>query len=192
MPVLCRSSPGFLVTRILFFYLNEAVRMWEQGVPAAAMDEALRDFGWPMGPLRLIDEVGVDVTDFIFGEMAHYFPQRFSRSGACAALLAAGLKGRKNGTGAGFYTYSAGRESLNDPATRALGPAVAPLAPGPKAITTKLMGVMVAEARRCLDEGVARTADDVDFATLTGAGFPAFRGGLMRYANRTGGSTPPI
>src|ERR1700750_2629300 len=82
-PVICRSSPGFLVTRVLFFYLNEACHLWEQGVPTDAMDRAFREWGLPLGPMRLIDEVGVDVTDFIFGEMAHYFPDRFKSSTVC-------------------------------------------------------------------------------------------------------------
>jgi 3-hydroxyacyl-CoA dehydrogenase / enoyl-CoA hydratase / 3-hydroxybutyryl-CoA epimerase len=189
-PVICRSSPGFLVTRVLFFYLNEAVKLWEQGVPTAAIDDALRDFGWPMGPMRLIDEVGVDVTDFIFGEMAHYYPQRFARSSACSALLACGLKGRKNGSAAGFYSYSS-PESPNDKATRALAAPVVPVDIAPAKITDRLMGLMVAEARLCLDEGVARTEKDIDFALLAGAGFPSFRGGLMRFANRIAGSPTP-
>ncbi|MBI2496644.1 MAG: enoyl-CoA hydratase/isomerase family protein, partial [Opitutae bacterium] len=123
-PVICRSSPGFLVTRVLFFYLNEACRLWEEGVPTPVIDAALHEWGWPMGPMRLIDEVGVDVTDFIFGEMEHYFPGRFQRTTICARLLAAGLKGRKNGASSGFYTYESRKELLN--------PAVAALAaPGP-------------------------------------------------------------
>ncbi len=81
--MVCKSSPGFLVTRVLFFYLNEACHLWEQGVATEALDRPLRDWGWPMGPTRLIDEVGVDVTDFIFGEMAHYFPDRFKGSTVC-------------------------------------------------------------------------------------------------------------
>lgn len=179
-PVICRSAPGFLVTRVLFFYLNEACRLWEEGVPTDVIDAALHDWGWPMGPMRLIDEVGVDVTDFIFGEMEHYFPGRFRRTTICARLLAAGLKGRKNGASSGFYAYEGRRELLN--------PAVAALAaPGSaamrvEAIADRLMGVMVAEAQRCLDEGVIKSPDDVDFALLAGAGFPGFRGGLMRYA----------
>jgi 3-hydroxyacyl-CoA dehydrogenase/enoyl-CoA hydratase/3-hydroxybutyryl-CoA epimerase len=189
-PVICRSSPGFLVTRVLFFYLNEAVKLWEQGVTTAALDSAMRDFGWPMGPLRLIDEVGVDVTDFIFGEMAHYFPQRFVRSGACAAMLAARMRGRKNGASTGFYSYSGGSEALNDEETRSLAAPVGAQASNPKEITARLMGVMIAEGKRCLDEGVVRSHDDIDFALVAGAGFPAFRGGLMRYAYRTGGSAP--
>jgi 3-hydroxyacyl-CoA dehydrogenase/enoyl-CoA hydratase/3-hydroxybutyryl-CoA epimerase len=178
-PVICKSSPGFLVTRVLFFYLNESCRLWEEGVPTAALDAAMRDWGWPMGPMRLIDEVGVDVTDFIFGEMAHYFPERFARTGICARLLVQGMKGRKNGASMGFYAYADRKEALNS--------AVMPLAPNVRelsaaAIADRLMGVMVAEAQRCLDEGVIKTPDDVDFALLSGAGFPAFRSGLMRWA----------
>jgi 3-hydroxyacyl-CoA dehydrogenase/enoyl-CoA hydratase/3-hydroxybutyryl-CoA epimerase len=183
-PVVCKSAPGFLVTRVLFFYLNEACRLWEQGVPAEAMDRAMRDWGWPMGPMRLIDEVGVDVTDFIFGEMAHYFPGRFTVTGICGRMLAAGMKGRKNGDSTGFYDYAGGRETLN--------PAMAKFAPGAtvtmdaKAIQDRLNGVMIEETRRVLAEGILKTADEADFALLMGAGFPAFRGGLMRYARASG------
>lgn len=186
-PVICRSSPGFLVTRVLFFYLNEACRLWEEGVPTAVIDAALHDWGWPMGPMRLIDEVGVDVTDFIFGEMEHYFPGRFQRTTICTRLLAAGLKGRKNGASAGFYAYAGRNETLNPVVAGFAGPGPAPgsatlAAGGDGVIVDRLMGVMIAEAQRCLDEGVIKSPDDVDFALLAGAGFPGFRGGLMRHA----------
>lgn len=190
LPVICRSSPGFLVTRVLFFYLNEAVKLWESGVSTAAIDAAMREFGWPMGPLRLVDEVGVDVTEFIFGELSRHFPGRFVRSKACSSMLAAGLRGRKNGTGSGFYTYSGGRDSLNDEVTRSLARPVGLVAFSPRETVSKLMSVMVDEAKRCLDERVVLTQSDIDFALVAGAGFPAFRGGLMRYGARTGGSSP--
>lgn len=178
-PVICRSSPGFVVTRVLFFYLNAAVRLRERGVPTEQLDAAMRDWGWPMGPMRLIDEVGVDVTDFIFGEMAHYFPTRFQRAGACGQMLGAGLRGRK--TGAGFYSYAAGAgESINSAATALVSGGDLRLSAAE--IQRQLMTVMIDEAQRCLDEGVVKSADDVDFTLLSGAGFPAFRGGLMRYA----------
>jgi 3-hydroxyacyl-CoA dehydrogenase / enoyl-CoA hydratase / 3-hydroxybutyryl-CoA epimerase len=183
-PIICRSSPGFLVTRVLFFYLNEAVRWWEAGAETSAIDAAMRDFGWPMGPLRLIDEVGVDVTDFIFGELAHYFPNRFVRTAATEKMLAANLLGRKNGASRAFYRYPASGEIPNDDETRALGK-LAVVAEGSRTtadIAERLMRVMVDEAERCLAEGVVKSADDVDFALLSGAGFPAFRGGLLRWA----------
>jgi len=183
-PVICRSSPGFLVTRVLFFYLNEACLLWEQGVPTEAIDRAMRDWGWPMGPMRLIDEVGVDVTDFIYGEMKHYFANRFTGATVCRRMLAAGLKGRKNGASSGFYAYGGIKEALN--------PAMAPFAPAAAktmdaaAIQDRLNGVMIAETKRVLDEGVLKTADEADLALLLGAGFPAFRGGLMRQARARG------
>lgn len=183
-PVICRSSPGFLVTRVLFFYLNEACLLWEQGVPTETIDRAMRDWGWPMGPMRLIDEVGVDVTDFIYGEMKHYFPNRFTGATVCSRMLAAGLKGRKNGASSGFYAYGGIKEALN--------PAMAPFTPAAAkamdaaAIQDRLNGVMIAETKRVLDEGVLKTADEADLALLLGAGFPAFRGGLMRYARLRG------
>ncbi len=179
-PVICRSSPGFLVTRVLFFYLNAACELWEQGVPTDVIDRAMRDWGWPMGPMRLIDEVGVDVTDFIYGEMKHYFPARFASTSVCGKMLAAGLKGRKNGASTGFYTYAGGKEQLN-PAMAAYAPATAKTMDA-AAIAAHLNGVMIAETQRVLDEGVLKSADDADFALLMGTGFPAFRGGLMRYA----------
>ncbi|MDB6168710.1 MAG: 3-hydroxyacyl-CoA dehydrogenase [Verrucomicrobia bacterium] len=183
-PVICRSSPGFLVTRVLFFYLNEACQLWEQGVPADALDAALREWGWPMGPMRLIDEVGVDVTDFIFGEMAHYFPQRFKTSAICRRMLDAGMKGRKNGAGSGFYSYTEGREALN-PGVEKFRSA-ARVSMDAKALSDRLNRVMIEETKRVLDEGVLKSADDADFALLMGTGFPAFRGGLMRYAKSIG------
>ncbi len=183
-PVVCRSAPGFLVTRVLFFYLNEACRLWEQGVPTEVIDRAMRDWGWPMGPLRLIDEVGVDVSDFIYGEMKHYFPDRFTGATICARMLAAGLQGRKNGAGSGFYTYAGGKETLN-PALAQFAPQGAPgLAAA--AIAERLNGVMIEETKRVLAEGVLKGPDDADLALLLGAGFPAFRGGLMRYARSIG------
>ena len=178
-PVICRSAPGFLVTRVLFFYLNEACRLWEEGVDTEVLDAAMQAWGWPMGPMRLIDEVGVDVTDFIFGEMAHYFPDRFVRSTMCGRLLQQGLRGRKNGVSAGFYRYE-GRSASPNPAVQS----VATRAWAADEIVRRLMDVMVAEARRCVDEGVVQSAEDADFALLSGAGFPAARGGLLYGAER--------
>lgn len=184
-PVVCRSAPGFFVTRALFFYLNEACRLWEQGVPTEVIDQAMRGWGWPMGPMRLIDEVGVDVTDFIFGEMKRYYRVRFEPATITRRMLAAGLKGRKNGASAGFYEYPEGGAERLNPALAALAPVVKVEMPS-EAIATQLNRVMVDETDRVLAEGVLRTPDDADLALLLGAGFPAFRGGLMRYARSCG------
>jgi len=179
-PIVCRSSPGFLVTRVLFFYLNAAVRLWEQGAATDAIDGAMREFGWPMGPLRLIDEVGLDVTDFIFGEMQHYFPARFVRAGACGRLVAAGLLGRKNGASRGFFRYGQDAAAANDAETRAL--VHGKHAPPVPDLAAFLMRVLVEEAERCLAEGVVQSPAEVDLALRLGAGFPAARGGLLAWA----------
>ncbi|MEI6105988.1 MAG: 3-hydroxyacyl-CoA dehydrogenase NAD-binding domain-containing protein [Opitutae bacterium] len=183
-PVICRSSPGFLVTRVLFFYLNEACLLWEQGVPTMVIDHAMRDWGWPMGPMRLIDEVGLDVTDFILREMQHYYPDRFTPATICGRLLAAGLRGRKNGASSGFYHYGESQGTLN-PALAEFAPKK-PTAMDAQAIADRLNGVMIEETKRVLAEGVLKTPGDADLALLLGAGFPAYRGGLMRYARSIG------
>ena len=182
--VVCRSAPGFLVTRVLFFYLNEACRLWEQGVATEVIDRAMRDWGWPMGPMRLIDEVGVDVTDFIFQEMSHYFPDRFTSTKICSQLLAAGRKGRKNGASSGFYDYTDGKEKLN-PALAPFTPATT-TAPEAAALADQLNGVMIDETKRVLAEGVLKTPEDADLALLLGTGFPIIRGGLMHHAKSRG------
>jgi len=182
--VVCKSSPGFLVTRVLFFYLNAACRLWEQGVPTRDIDRAMQEWGWPMGPMRLIDEVGVDVTDFIYGEMKHYFPDRFAPTTICTRMLAGGLKGRKNGASAGFYVHTPDGPVLNA-ALAGLAPKTA-VAMDAKAIQDRLIGVMIDETKRVLAEGVLKGPDDADLALLLGAGFPAFRGGLMRHARSAG------
>ncbi len=182
--VICRSAPGFFVTRVLFFHLNAACRLWEEGVPAEALDAAMREWGWPMGPLRLIDEVGVDVTDCINGEMKHFFPGRFTGAEICRKLLAAGFRGRKHGTSSGFYEYGGLAETLN-PALARFAPAATKTMTA-QAIQEQLNGVMIEETKRVLAEGVLKSADDADLALLLGAGFPAWRGGLMRFAKKAG------
>jgi 3-hydroxyacyl-CoA dehydrogenase/enoyl-CoA hydratase/3-hydroxybutyryl-CoA epimerase len=187
--VICRSSPGFLVTRVLFFYLNEACRLWQEGVPTEILDGAMREWGWPIGPMRLIDEVGVDVTDFIYGELKRYFPGRFTATTICRRMLGEGMKGWKSG--AGFYRYTPGeRETLNPALAKfSRGPAVALTA---RVIQARLNGVMIEETKRVLAEGVLKTPEEADFALLMGAGFPAFRGGLLHYARSHGANLGPV
>lgn len=182
--VFCRSSPGFIVTRILFFYLNEAVRIWSTQPDTRAIDEAMLDFGMPMGPLRLIDEVGIDVTAFIIEGMGGYYAGRFEPATAAAKLVAASMKGRKSG--AGFYRYSGRRESVNDDAVAITGAAPVGEPLSAAQIRERLLDLMAREARGCIEEGVVKSADDIDFAMLLGTGFPAFRGGLTHWARAAG------
>ena len=174
--VFCRSSPGFIVTRILAFYLNEAMRIWSTQPDTRAIDEAMLDFGMPMGPLRLIDEIGIDVTAHIVESMRGYFPGRFNPSTTAAKLVAASLKGRKSG--AGFYHYSSSGAVVNEDAAAIAGatPSAEPLTAAQ--IRERLHRLMVIEAHGCIEEGVVKSADDIDFAMRLGTGFPVSRGGL--------------
>lgn len=183
-PVICRASPGLFVTRVLAGYLNEACRLWEQGVPPELIDQAMREWGWPMGPLRLIDEMGVDVSHSVFGELQKNFPSRFAVTRICGQLVNAGMNGRKNGDSSGFYTYGAGNDSVNS-LLRQFAPAEAKVMPA-TAIQNHLNGRMIEEAKYALAEGILKTADEADLALILGIGFPAFRGGLMHYAKTHG------
>jgi 3-hydroxyacyl-CoA dehydrogenase/enoyl-CoA hydratase/3-hydroxybutyryl-CoA epimerase len=185
LPVLCRSAPGFIVTRTLFAYLEETLHLWEQVPATAAIDEAMLDFGWPMGPLRLMDEIGLDVTAAIIAEMNELLPGRFRGSPVPARLLGEERYGRKRFCG--FYRYDAGGggavSGVVDPIPAA---ARAASLPSPDAIRQRLLGRMIAEAQAVLGEGVARSADDIDLALHLGAGFPAWRGGLVHWARASG------
>lgn len=183
-PVICRASPGLLVTRVLACYLNEACRLWEEGGSTEVIDRAMTDWGWPMGPLRLIDEVGVDVMNSVFTEMEKSFPGRFTATQICGQMVKAGLGGRKNGSSSGFYTYS-GENAAVSPLPGQFAPS-ATEGIDKKAIPERLLRRMIEETQCALAEGIVKTEDEVDLALLLGIGFPAFRGGLMHYARTNG------
>ena len=174
-PVVVKDSPGFLVNRILMPYLMEAVRLHENGIPVKDIDEAMLEFGMPMGPMRLLDEIGIDVAAHVAKTLATAFPDRFPQSHALDQMVAVGHLGRKSGLG--FYRYENGKE-------RALG-GHANL-PRHESIQTNLALLISQEAMRCLKEGIARNADDIDLAMVLGTGYPPFRGGPITFARDTG------
>jgi len=187
-PVISRSSPGHFVARVFFTYLNEACRIRDEGVAIEVIDEAMVGAGWPMGPMRVLDEIGIDVAAAVFAELAGYFPDRFAASTLCRRMAAAGLRGRKNGAGTGFYHYAE-----DSPRPRP-NPAMAQFAPveggshrsAAWEIHDRLRHVLEEEARRALGEGVVRTAEDAEIALILGAAFPAHRGPLFRGGAKTG------
>ena len=183
-PLLCRASPGLFVTRVLAGYLNEACRLWEEGVRADVIDRAMSAWGWPMGPLRLIDEIGVDVLHSVFSELQGHFPERFTATRICGQLVQAGMNGRKQGSSSGFYAYGAKNDLMN-PLLGQFAPADAQQLEA-EVIQRCLNGRMIAEAKCALAEGIVRTAEEADLALLLGVGFPAFRGGLLHYAKAHG------
>jgi len=174
-PVVVKDSPGFLVNRILVPYLMEAVRLHESGIPVKDIDEAMLEFGMPMGPMRLLDEIGLDVAAHVAKTLASAFPDRFPHTDALDKMVNEGHLGKK--TGQGFYRYENGKEIL---------PTTHSDLPRHESIQTNLALLISQEAMRCLKEGIARNADDIDLAMVLGTGYPPFRGGPITFARDTG------
>lgn len=174
-PVVVKDSPGFLVNRILVPYLMEAVRLNQSGVPVKDIDDAMLEFGMPMGPMRLLDEIGLDVAAHVARTLATAFPDRFPNSDALDKMVSAGQLGKKSGQG--FYRYEKGKE---------IAPARHADLPKHESIQTRLALLISQEAMRCLKEGIARNADDIDLAMVLGTGYPPFRGGPITFARDTG------
>ena len=174
-PVVVKDSPGFLVNRILVPYLMEAVRLHESGIPVKDIDDAMLEFGMPMGPMRLLDEIGLDVAAHVARTLASAFPDRFPHTDALDKMVNAGHLGKK--AGQGFYRYENGRE---------ISAATHADLPRHESIQTNLALLISQEAMRCLKEGIARNADDIDLAMVLGTGYPPFRGGPITFARDTG------
>lgn len=173
LPVVVKDSPGFLVNRILLPYLIEAGRLFDAGARVEDVDAAMLEFGMPMGPLRLMDEVGVDVTADAAGTLVAAFADRLQAPAALGRLLAAGWLGRK--TGRGFYVGN----QVN-PALRTAGRF------SRAELQRRLVLLLVNEAARCVAEEIAAGPAAVDFAVVMGTGFAPFRGGPLRYADSVG------
>ena len=182
-PVVVADRPGFLVNRLLGPYLNEAGHLLDEGVSVEAIDEALLEFGMPMGPCRLLDEIGFEVGLHAGREMAAAFGVRMAPPDVLDRMIEDGRLGRKNGRG--FYLYENGKSIGIDPTLDSLFP---PSAGGPSSdeIRSRCLWLMVNEAAWALEEGVVDTADRVDLAMIMGTGFPPFRGGLLRWADTVG------
>jgi 3-hydroxyacyl-CoA dehydrogenase/enoyl-CoA hydratase/3-hydroxybutyryl-CoA epimerase len=175
-PIVVGDRPGFLVNRLLLPYLNEAALAVEDGWSVDAIDRALLRFGMPMGPLRVIDEVGLDVAAKVSAVLEEAFGARARPAPVMQRLLDAGALGTK--AGRGFWTGTGKERQAN---TRDL-PAAGGSTPPEERIVERLLSGMINEAARCLAEGVAAEPDHLDLATVLGTGFPPFRGGLRRWA----------
>jgi 3-hydroxyacyl-CoA dehydrogenase/enoyl-CoA hydratase/3-hydroxybutyryl-CoA epimerase len=174
-PVLVNDRPGFLVNRVLLPYLVEAGLMFQDGGDPEEIDKAMLDFGMPMGPLRLIDEVGLDVALHVARTLAEAFPDRMTVPAILEAMVENKLLGKK--AGAGFYRYH-GKHVSPNPDALALRPGQSFALYGlPKRLADK----MSEEAALCLEEGIAASADDIDLAMILGTGYPPFRGGPLQH-----------
>jgi len=190
-PVLVKSREGFLVNRVFLPYLQEALSLFEDGAAAPEIDAAAVEFGFPMGPLALIDMVGVDIL--LHGQRVLHRAFRYHGplSPIAVRLVQRGYLGQK--TGRGVYRYEPGSHTpLASDETADVVAEVReetrrqPRDVGREEITERLVLRMVCEAYRVLEEGVARNASDVDVAMVLGTGFPDFRGGVVKYASDVG------
>ncbi|MFB3138411.1 MAG: 3-hydroxyacyl-CoA dehydrogenase family protein [Phycisphaerales bacterium] len=189
-PIVVGECAGFLVNRILLPYLIESAWMFEEGVEAQRIDRLLEDFGMPMGPITLVDEVGLDVGCKVAKVLESAYGSRMHVPGALSAVAASvDTLGRK--TGAGFYLYRNGQKKPNREVARLVeqvrnqeGVPARELTDDD--IVDRAILIMVNEAARCIEEGVVDDPEALDLAMVMGTGFAPFRGGLLRYADQRG------
>jgi len=187
-PVVCKDVAGFLVNRLLGPYLDEAVRLFEEGADPLVVDQLALDFGMPMGPFELLDEVGLDIAGHAALSLEEAYGERMTASRTLQPLVEAGELGKK--TEFGIHAWARGkqrgklvREALNARLAALSRPSVQP---GEDEVRDRLILAMVNEAARALEEGVVTSATELDLASIFGMGFAPFRGGLLRYADTRG------
>lgn len=175
VPILVKDSPGFVVNRILMPYMLEAVRLAEMMRDPWELDEAMVEFGMPMGPLRLLDEVGFDIALHVEHTMRAAFDGRLPQSSLLTKMEALGMLGHK--IGKGFYIDHDKKGALhpNRDILALTFPKEAPLFKNHEAMANHLHSFMRTEAALCLAEGVAASAQDIELAMILGAGHPPFR-----------------
>jgi 3-hydroxyacyl-CoA dehydrogenase/enoyl-CoA hydratase/3-hydroxybutyryl-CoA epimerase len=178
------DRPGFWVNRILMPYLNEAGLLLSEGVPVELIDRTMTRFGFPVGPIALLDEVGLDVGEKAAGVMRDAYGDRLAPSPVIAKMVADGRLGRKSGRG--FYRYENGKKSGVDPSAWALLGIRPREGVAPTMVEQRLVYAMLNEAAMAASEGVIRSPRDGDIGALFGIGFPPFRGGPLRMIDDLG------
>lgn len=195
--IVVNDGPGFYTTRVLSAYINEAGRLLDEGVAIDTIDKTLVDFGFPVGPITLMDEVGLDVGGKVGRTMAEAFGARMHPGQGVRRVVESGRTGRKGKKG--FYLYDAeGKKGGVDPSVYEIIHAgdrrSIPQAMGGGPVTSieyheivdRCVLAMVNEAARCLEEGILRSPRDGDIGAVFGIGFPPFRGGPFRYIDAVG------
>jgi len=182
--IVVNDGPGFYTTRTLAAYMNEAGRLLDEGASIDVIDAALEGFGFPVGPITLLDEVGIDIGGKVGLVLAEALGARMTPSEAMRRVVTAGRTGRKGGSG--FYRYDpTGKKGGVDESVYQVI-AVQRREVNREEIVERCVLAMVNEAVRCLEEGVLRSARDGDIGAVFGIGFPPFRGGPFRYVDSVG------
>jgi 3-hydroxyacyl-CoA dehydrogenase len=189
--ILVNNSVGFVVNRLFIPYAIEAYRLLEEGADPFAVDAAMVKFGFPMGPLAIIDMTGIDILAFTDMQMHSAFPWHIPLSEIAKSLISEGMLGQKSGCG--VYRYEKGNHRpLANERTVQLVKKHAETSGIPlrtftdEEITDRLIFRLIAEGFRVVEEGIARNEQDMDVAMVLGIGFPDFRGGVLRYAREYG------
>jgi len=190
-PIVVGNCAGFLINRILIPMLNEAALILQEGGNVLHIDEAIEQFGLPMGPFVLADEVGIDIGFHVATILEDAYGERMKVAGIFNHIFnEEKLLGKKSG--AGFYKHqkkSAIRYNKNIDAILTFyrgDKHISTTAFNHEQIVDRCILVMVNEAVRCLQEGIINNPAYLDMAMLMGTGFPAFRGGLLKYADNQG------
>ena len=179
--IVVRDQPAFYTPRLLVAYVGEALRLVAEGCAVDAVDTATLDWGFPVGPLRLLDEVGFRTSEHVCRVASEAFGPRLALSPAFAKLRGDRREGRRNGRG--FY---AGKRAVDTSVYAVLGVTPRPKAVSADDIALRIGFAVVNEAVRALGDGVVRSPRDGDVGAVFGAGFPAFRGGPFRYIDTLG------
>ncbi len=180
-PIKVKECAGFLVNRTLLPYLNEAAKMFEEGGNVEHIDKVLKEFGMPMGPFTLADEVGLDIGQKVSEILYEAYGERMKPSPVLTEMTEKNWMGKK--TDKGFYLHHGKKQSPNRE-LQSLQKGKETL--DEQSILDRAILIMINEASRCLEEKVVANARYLDMAMVMGTGFPAFRGGLLRYADTLG------
>ena len=182
--IVVRDTPGFWINRILGPYINEAAHLLNEGARVEDIDRLMVEWGFPVGPLTLLDEVGLDVAEKVAHVMHDAFGERLAPVPAVAEMVKAGRLGRK--AGRGFYHYAGGKKRGVDETVYGVLGRQPNGGVRPAEVVQRLVGAMVNEAARAAGEDVVRSPRDGDIGAIFGFGFPPFRGGPLRYADDLG------
>ena len=181
-PILVGDCAGFIVNRILLPYMNEAAFILEQGSKIEKIDNIIKDFGMPMGPFSLADTVGVDIGYKVACILNEAYGSRMPIASIIEKMYNAKLLGAK--TKAGFYEYAGRDVYVNSHVTSMLENNNKIIED--EEIVQRCIYIMINEASRCLEENIVTDASIIDFAMISGTGFPPYKGGLLSYANEIG------
>ncbi len=185
--IVVKDSPGFYTTRALAFFLAEAALILESGAKIEFIDQSLTDFGFPVGPITLMDEVGIDVGAHVLETMQKAFHDRVQVPDGLEKIKDSGRLGRKNGKG--FYTYQDGNKGSPDESIYSMMGDQEAANLSEDEIVDRCVLVFVNESARCLEEGILASAYDGDVGAVFGLGFPPFWGGPFKYVDHIGVNT---